>query len=96
MSSAVPEVRELLAFHYDCLQGMYFSSHEKTDEGDLLFSERKSLSGGNPDGPTEPQRVEVLDAQWEAGGYAEKRAMLTSAPGLGPVGDRPLYPDRQA
>ncbi|MEU0535655.1 recombinase family protein [Amycolatopsis tolypomycina] len=44
-------------------------------------AERKSLSGGNPDGPTQAQSVETLDAQWEAGGYAEKRAMLLSALG---------------
>ncbi|MFI5587225.1 recombinase family protein [Amycolatopsis sp. NPDC051758] len=46
-----------------------------------LTAERKSLSGGNPEGPTEAQSVETLDAQWEAGGYAEKRAMLISALG---------------
>ncbi|MFB9727295.1 recombinase family protein [Haloechinothrix salitolerans] len=46
-----------------------------------LTAERLSLSGGNPEGPTEAQSVEELDEQWKAGGYAEKRAMLLSALG---------------
>lgn len=46
-----------------------------------LHAERQSLSGGNPERPTEAQSIEVLDEQWQAGGYPEKRAMLTSALG---------------
>lgn len=46
-----------------------------------LRAERDTLSGGNPDGPTKPQSVAQLDAEWQAGDIAAKRAMLTSALG---------------
>ncbi|MGH3520871.1 MAG: hypothetical protein ACRDQ7_26555 [Haloechinothrix sp.] len=46
-----------------------------------LRAERQSLSGGTPEGPTEPQSVEALDAEWQDGDIAAKRAMLTSALG---------------
>lgn len=32
--------RNLLMFHFECLQGMYFSGHEVRDCGHLLFSDR--------------------------------------------------------
>jgi len=38
VSASEPTVRELLAFHYECLQGMYFSEFHKTENGALLFS----------------------------------------------------------
>jgi len=38
MSSHVPTVRELLVFHYECLQGMCFSEHRQVDGGAVLFS----------------------------------------------------------
>jgi len=57
MPSTVPEVRELLAFHYDCLQGMYFSSHEKVNGGDLLFSEEITDPYYNFLAPTTSQPV---------------------------------------
>jgi site-specific DNA recombinase len=46
-----------------------------------LYAEREALSGGNPDGPTEAQSTESLIAQWDAGGIADKRAMLVNALG---------------
>lgn len=45
-----------------------------------LTAERQSLSGGDPNGPSEPQSVRELDGQWD-GDIAAKRAMLTSALG---------------
>lgn len=32
------KMSELLTFHYECLQGMYFSEHITRPDGDLLFS----------------------------------------------------------
>jgi len=32
--------RDLLVFHFECLQGMYFSTYEVCDGGHLLFSDR--------------------------------------------------------
>ncbi len=38
MPTSEPTVRELLVFHYECLQGMYFSEYHQLDGGALLFS----------------------------------------------------------
>ncbi|SDC20313.1 recombinase family protein [Actinokineospora iranica] len=46
-----------------------------------LYAERDSLSGGNPDGPTEAQSKESLIAQWNAGLVPDKRAMFVNALG---------------
>lgn len=39
MSKFDPENRDLLRFHYECLQGMYFSEYHRLDSGVLLFSD---------------------------------------------------------
>ncbi|MFC0434905.1 recombinase family protein [Kutzneria buriramensis] len=46
-----------------------------------LTAEREALSGGNADGPTQAQSPEEVARQWDAGGFAEKRSLLTQALG---------------
>lgn len=36
----MPSSEDLLQFHYECLQGMYFSEHLTQPGGDLLFSDK--------------------------------------------------------
>lgn len=40
MPTTAPAPDELLVFHFECLQGMYFSSYEKRPGGHLLLSNR--------------------------------------------------------
>lgn len=60
-----------------------------------LRADRESLSGGNPDGPTEAQSVDELAAQWDAGTLADTRAMLTSALGRDRLVIRRVTPGRK-
>ncbi|WP_083737814.1 recombinase family protein [Amycolatopsis keratiniphila] len=46
-----------------------------------LEAERDELTGGNPEGPTEAMSREDAAAQWDAGEFDERRAMLTDALG---------------
>lgn len=39
MSVSEPTIDDLLVFHFECLQGMYFSDYRKVDGGSLLFSD---------------------------------------------------------
>lgn len=47
-----------------------------------LEAEREELTGGNPEGPTEPMTREEAAAKWDSADVAEKRALLLDA--LGP------------
>jgi GNAT superfamily N-acetyltransferase len=40
MPAVTASIRDSLVFHFECLQGMYFSTHEENDHGHLLFSDR--------------------------------------------------------
>lgn len=40
MSAMSVNTRDLLMFHFECLQGMYLSAHEVRDGGHLLFSDQ--------------------------------------------------------
>lgn len=39
MPISSPTIRDLLVFHYECLQGMYFSEYHQVEGGALLFSD---------------------------------------------------------
>lgn len=55
MSATGPNVEDLLAFHYECLQGMYFSEYQQRQGGALLFSDSIKDPYYNffaPDSPT--------------------------------------------
>lgn len=40
MSAPLNVVRDLLTFHFECLQGMYFSEQHRLNRGSLLFSDK--------------------------------------------------------
>jgi GNAT superfamily N-acetyltransferase len=39
VAAFTPSVGDLLTFHFECLQGMYFSEHRRVEGGALLFSD---------------------------------------------------------
>lgn len=53
--------RSLLTFHFQCLQGMYFSEYALRDEGALLFSERITDPYYNFFAPQQSSGIEAFD-----------------------------------
>lgn len=58
-----PEPQALLDFHFESLQGMYFSEHHRDEFGDTLFSTRVTDPYYNFFSPSSPQTASAVPPQ---------------------------------
>ena len=74
MSANAPDAESLLKFHYECLQGMYFSEQISLPNGSLLFSDKISDPYYNFFAPNVP--VSIGDVQELTTEFASRRRPL--------------------
>ncbi|KUN85539.1 hypothetical protein AQJ66_13605 [Streptomyces bungoensis] len=65
MSVSDPTVGDLLVFHFECLQGMYFSEYQRLEGGSLLFSDAIKDPYYNFFAPGSPTAAAALPAAIE-------------------------------
>ncbi|MEU1463508.1 GNAT family N-acetyltransferase [Streptomyces sp. NPDC005727] len=65
MSVSDPTVDDLLVFHFECLQGMYFSEYQRLEGGSLLFSDAIKDPYYNFFAPGSPAAAATLPAAIE-------------------------------
>jgi N-acetylglutamate synthase-like GNAT family acetyltransferase len=71
MSASKPDAASLLKFHYECLQGMYFSEKIRLQHGTLLFSDKVTDPYYNffaPDAPVSASEIQGLAPEFVSRG----------------------------